>query len=467
MEKQKSSSIITNKGIIINRSIIIIICAIVAIYVGTAIYFKNHFYLGSKINGINVSGKTVEEVESTLESKFKSYSLTLQERNNLVESISADEICLNYSSGGKIEEFKNNQSSLLWIIDVFRTKSTVLTGLITYDENKLNSCLENLKGVVGSDIVKPKSASVVFEDGEMKVVEEVQGNKINMETLKSKVNEAILNSVEAINLNDEDCYEKPKYISTDSELQQAKEVLSKYTSSSITYTFGNDSETLTGDTISKWLSLDDDLNVVFDEKLVKKYVLSLANKYNTTNIKRKFKTSYGNTVQVPAGDYGWRINISKESEELINNIKDGQTITKEPVYAQKAYSHTGDDIGDTYVEVNLSKQHLYFYKKGSLVVDSDVVTGNVNGGTPTPTGVYMVKYKEKDSTLKGENYQTPVKYWMPFNNGIGFHDAWWRTVFGGNEYLNAGSHGCVNCPTQVAQTLYENIDAGTAVVVYY
>lgn len=467
MEKQKNSSIIINKGIISNKNIIIIIiCAVVAIYLGTAIYFKNHFYLGSKINGINVSGMTVEEVESTLESQFKSYSLTLVERNDLTENISAEDVSLKYSSGGKVQEFKNNQSSLAWIFNIFRTKTTVLTDLITFDENKLDDVLNNLKGVKSNDIISPKNASFNYENGEMVIVNEVQGNKINMDALRSKVKDAIINSVQTINLDDENCYEKPKYISTDAEVQQAKDVLNKYVTSSITYTFGEKSETLDGDTISKWIGVDDDFNVVFDEDLVKKYVLSLANKYNTTNIKREFKTSYGKTVTVPAGDYGYRINISKETEELINNIKDGQTITKEPVYAQKAISRTGNDIGNTYVEVNLSKQHIYFYKNGSLVVESDVVTGNVSTGTATPAGVYSLKYKEKDSTLKGEGYETPVKYWMPFNNGIGFHDAWWRDAFGGSIYMNEGSHGCVNCPTEVAQTIFENIEAGTPVICY-
>lgn len=460
MKRQKNSSILTNKGIII------IICAVVLIYLCTAIYFKNHFYFGSKINGINVSGMTVEEVESTFDSKFQSYSLTLEERNGLTENISAEDVSLKYSSGGKVQEFKNNQSSLAWIFNIFRTKTTVITDLITFDESKLEKTLENLKGIKSNDVVSPKSASIAYQDGEMVIVDEVQGNKINMDILKDKVKNAIINSIETINLNDEDCYEKPKYISTDNKVQETKDLVNKYIASSITYTFGNNSETLEGDVIGKWLGVDDDFNAIFNEDLVKKYVLSLANKYNTTNINREFKTSYGKTVTVPAGDYGYRIDIAKETQELIKNIKDGQTITKEPIYAQKAISRTGDDIGNTYVEVNLSKQHIFFYKNGSLVVESDVVTGNASTGTITPAGVYSLKYKEKDSTLKGEDYNTPVKYWMPFNGGIGFHDAWWRDAFGGTIYMTQGSHGCVNCPTEVAQAIFENIESGTPIICY-
>ncbi|SFU83920.1 peptidoglycan transpeptidase precursor, ErfK-YbiS-YhnG family [Clostridium sp. DSM 8431] len=449
------------------RGIIILVCILVVAYIGTAIYFKNHFYLGSKINGVNVSGMTVEEVENLMASKFQSYSLTLEERNNQNEVITANDISLTYDSSGKIREFKDNQSSLGWIFGIFKNKSTELTDLISYDKSELNTKLSNLKGVASKDVVKPKSASVQYIDGEFQVVDEVQGNEINLDKLTTEVDNAIMNSNETLNLDNADCYNKPKYVSTDSEVSDAKEKLQKYASSSITYTFGPDGEeNLDGSEISKWLSTDEDLNVDFNTAKVKKYVLNLANKYNTSSNYRNFTTTAGNVVKVVPGDYGWRIDVNSETEDLISNIEDGQTITKEPKYLQKAAKRGSSDIGDTYVEVNIPQQHIWFYKDGALVVDSDVVTGNVSAGNGTPEGVYVLKYKEKDSTLKGEDYETPVSYWMPFNGGVGFHDAYWRDAFGGTIYQTAGSHGCVNCPTEVAKALFENIQAGTPVIVY-
>lgn len=456
-----------NNNIIIKRGIIVLVCALVVAYIGAAIYFKNHFYLGTKINGVNVSGMTVEEVENLMASRFQSYSLTLKERNDQEEVINSNDISLTYDSSGKIKEFKDKQSSLGWIFGIFKNKSTELTDLISYDESALNEKLNNLKAVTSKDVVKPKSASLKYIDGEFQVVDEVQGNEVNLDKLTSAVNEAIINSNETLNLDDAGCYNKPKYVSTDSEVEDAKEKLQKYASSSITYTFGPDGEeTLDGSQISEWLSTDEDLNVNFDTSKVKKYVLNLANKYNTSSRYRNFTTTIGNTVKVVPGDYGWRINVNAETKNLISNIEDGQTITKEPEYLQKAAQRGSNDIGDTYVEVNIPEQHIWFYKDGNLVVDSDVVTGNVSAGNGTPDGVYMLKYKEKDSTLKGEDYETPVSYWMPFNGGIGFHDAYWREVFGGTIYQTAGSHGCVNCPPEIAKVLFENIQAGTPVIVY-
>ena len=55
---------------------------------------------------------------------------------------------------------------------------------------------------------------------------------------------------------------------------------------------------------------------------------------------------------------------------------------------------------------------------------------------------------------------------MPFNNGIGMHDAKWRSSFGGAIYKTGGSHGCINLPPSVAKTIFDNISAGTPVICY-
>ena len=67
----------------------------------------------------------------------------------------------------------------------------------------------------------------------------------------------------------------------------------------------------------------------------------------------------------------------------------------------------------------------------------------------------------------GSTYKTPVEYWMPIGwDGEGFHDAWWRSSFGGNIYLNNGSHGCLNMPPSQAAKLFELVENNTPVVVY-
>ena len=157
----------------------------------------------------------------------------------------------------------------------------------------------------------------------------------------------------------------------------------------------------------------------------------------------------------------------EETEALKQLLLSCKSQEREPVYSQTAAVHDENDYGNTYVEINLTAQHLFFYKEGKLVVESDFVSGNESRGWSTPAGAYPLTYKQRNATLKGQNYSTPVSYWMPFNGGIGMHDAYWRSSFGGKIYKTNGSHGCINLPPAVAKTVYENISAGMPVLCYH
>lgn len=105
-------------------------------------------------------------------------------------------------------------------------------------------------------------------------------------------------------------------------------------------------------------------------------------------------------------------------------------------------------------------------KNGSLIVDGDIVIGNVSSGHTTPKGVYGLKYKAKNVVLRGSGYAALVRFWMPFNGGIGIHDANWRSVFGGDVYKTNGFYACINCPYNVAKEIYNNIESDTPVICY-
>ena len=139
---------------------------------------------------------------------------------------------------------------------------------------------------------------------------------------------------------------------------------------------GKHKEILDGSTINKWFTVDENSEVTFNEKEVENYMDVLASKYNTIAKTRNFVTSSGKIINIGGGDYGWSINKVKEIKDLISIIKEGKTIEKEPAYYQTALSHGKNDIGNTYVEIDLSRQHLWFYKNGLLITQGDVVTGN-------------------------------------------------------------------------------------------
>ena len=196
---------------------------------------------------------------------------------------------------------------------------------------------------------------------------------------------------------------------------------------------------------------------------------------------RVFHTSLGTDVTFPGGlnEYGYTILEDQEVIQLTQDILSGESVEREPVYQTLGawgdplfLKRSGtDDLAGTYVEVSISAQHMWYYIDGSLFIESDVVTGDPTLNQDTATGVFPLAFKESPATLRGgegkKKYTTKVQYWMPFYEGQGLHDAWWKSVFGGSEYMGNGSHGCVNLPTWVAESVFNNIVPGTAIVIYY
>ncbi|HAR86135.1 MAG TPA: peptidoglycan-binding protein [Clostridium sp.] len=464
-DQEVEKSVNIKKRIIIG--IIISISILLIIYLSTSLYFMKRFYFGTKINGVSVTGKTTEDIEADILAESEAYILKLKQRDNIEENINGRDIEYKYNLENKIEDLKDNQSAFGWIYGVFNTSDYKLEKKVSYNDELLKKKFRSLNCFKNDNIIKPESAKIEYENKEYVIKEEIQGNKVNKDILYKKVKEALNNKVDEINLEEIECYEKPKYTVASKEVVNAKNTLDKYIGSVITHKFGDNKEVLNGDSIHNWLHIDKNLKVSIDEEKAREYVNSLSIKYDTYGSTRNFKTSIGTTVNVSGGDYGWLINYSEETEALINAIKDGKKEERQPIYAQTAVAYGANDFGNTYVEINLTTQHIWFYNDGVLITEGPMVSGNADSKHATPSGIYSLTYKEKNATLRGENYAAPVSYWMPFNGDIGIHDATWRSKFGGQIYITDGSHGCINTPYDVASKIFEYIAQGTPVICYF
>lgn len=443
--------------------------AAVVIYIQIGKQYETVFFPNTAINGMDASGKTVEEVKRMIASGIDGYTLTIKERGGAEEAIEGADIGLESVFDGSLEELLADQEPNEWIRHRKTPKSFEIGTMIQYDEEKLAAEAAKLNCFNEEQVVKPENASISdYVPGQgYHVIPAVEGNELDDDKVLAAMKEAVINLRKEISLEELDAYIKPEIPSDDGELLARVQALNSYVNVRVTYTFGDSRVVLDGDTIKDWIGILDDGSIYVSSGAVTEYVKGLASKYDTYNKAKYLKTSYGKTVRITGGSYGWRIDQAAEADELAAIIRSGESQTREPVYKQKAASHGENDYGDTYVEINLTAQHLYYYKNGSLVVESDFVSGNESKGWSTPAGVYPLTYKQRDAVLKGEDYKTPVDYWMPFNGGIGLHDATWRSSFGGTLYKNGGSHGCVNLPHPVAAKIFENISAGTPVLCYH
>jgi hypothetical protein len=277
----------------------------------------------------------------------------------------------------------------------------------------------------------------------------------------------------------ESVYASAAVTSSSQELQDTLEAYNNFAQASITYTFGDETVTLDGNTIRDWLEFDEKGELVKDDasfqQHVTDFVAQLASQYDTVGTSRAFTATNGRTVYVYGSAYGWKIDKDAEAEQLMSEIRSGTQTTRDPVYSMTANSRGYNDFGNTYIEVDMGLQHMYYYQNGSLIFESDIVTGLMSDPErQTPEGVYTLYWKKSPDVLRGSlkedgtyEYETPVTYWMPFNGGIGFHDATWQPYFGGDRYLTGGSHGCINMPYDKAATLYDIIQYGVPIICFY
>ncbi len=444
----------------------IVAAAIVAAYLGVGGYYTSHYLPNTTINGMACANKTVDELEQLITDEIDLYTLTIAERGGGEETINGTDFDLHMVFDGTLDNILAEQSSFLWI-KAFWTDSEYNPGkVVAYDEELLAEILADLDCMDEEGMTLTADAYIEYDEGTFVIQPAVYGTYLEAETLLALVDEAVLSLTESIDLEELDCYEDPLYTEDSEETIAACETMNSYLVD-ITYDMLDiDNVTISKDTMSTWIVVDEEMEVSFDKTAIASYVSDFADKYDTSGKAHTLKTTWGSTVTISTGSYGWKLNQDGEVSALIADMEGGEAVTREPTYSKTASSHGSNDYGSTYVEINLTAQHLYFYKNGSLIVSTDFVSGNVSAGNSTPTGIYSITYTQKDATLRGDDYETPVSYWMPFNGGVGMHDATWRSVFGGTIYKTNGSHGCINLPLSAAKTIFENIKTGDPVLVY-
>lgn len=445
-----------------------LLIVMMGVYFTISLKYKDVFLPNTTIGGIPISGLTVEEVKADIAEDIRQYQLVMEERGGGQEVILGRDISLQPIFDGSLEMILNAQNSLLWGIRFIKGECYQNNYMVCYDKAKLETVISMLDCMNPEQITEPANAYLFFKKEEgLQIASQDEGDAPIPEQLSAEVEKAVSRLAERINLEELNIYKKPDILANSPQLVSQKKKWELYTNVTVIYHFGSSNELLEGDTILQWLDMDDVGNVIVDRVKVEEYVQEMSVKYNTAYCTKNLKTSYGQVVTITKGHYGWMIDKESETDALMEIIKSGENREREPIYKQSAASHDGPDFGDTYVEMNLTAQHLFFYKNGKLLIDSDFVSGDETKGWSTPAGAYEITYKQMNATLKGKNYKTPVTYWMPFNGNIGMHDGYWRTSFGGTIYKKNGSHGCINLPPAVAKSIYENIEAGTPVLCYH
>lgn len=464
------------------KSVLILGCfflAVVIVYFGGRIYYNDKFLNGTKINGLDVSNMTVKEANNILSKNISKQSLILEFNDGNTETLQSSQLGISFNEKNSINKVMKSQNKWGWFLEIFSTENNLVDDIINIDDEGLNNGILTLEHAKEENQIAPVDAYIKFENGEFSIVKEDYGSKFNIENLIKGIKVALGSGKNKVNVDKVDGYEIPNIKEDDEDLNNKLNAANQYCKGKVTYTTASGEVlTLDGSTTINWLTKNDDGTYIRDDEVFKSnisdFVTTLASKMNTRGERRTFTGADGVSHTVSGGTYGFKVLQSDETEAILSLIKENQIEENRTPKSTGQLNGTNGGLGDTFVEVNITKQHLWFHKNGSVIMESDFVSGTeTKSDRLTPSGAYYVYSKERNRVLRGTKqpdgtyeYESPVSYWMPFNKGIGFHDASWRSSFGGSIYLNNGSHGCINLPSGFAGQLYAQISVNTPVVVY-
>jgi hypothetical protein len=435
---------------------------------------EEHFYTNTSMNGVDVSGMTAEEAYDAITVDLGDYALTVTERNGSEEILGSQfDLASRPDMDSISQQLQDQHQDYLGLLQqFFQPVDSTVELQRSYDEDKLKEAAFALTCMDTSQMVAPVDAALVKGEDDYSITPAVMGTTLDPEEVWQLISETVEENGTSVDLEAAGVYTSPAVLETDESLTSQLEQIQTYTHSEITYDFSDRTYVCDGSVIVNWVVQDEDGNWDLDEDQVYDWVDQMGKETDTYGETHTFVTHAGNTVSLPNGNYGWKLYRDTTTADLLEMLRAGTVTKTEPNYYHYGMTRATNDIGSSYVEVDLTNQKVYLYVKGDCILETSCVSGlasNKDRATPS-NGVWGITYKKSPAvlgTMEKQGYETPVTYWMPFNGGVGLHDAdGWRSSYGGSIYKTNGSHGCINLPLSAAKTIYETVSAGWPVIVY-
>ncbi|MCD7864077.1 MAG: L,D-transpeptidase [Lachnospiraceae bacterium] len=439
-------------------------------------HYARTFPYGTWINGVYCTGLTVDQVNSLLCQQEYDATLSIMDDEGNEYELDCNEYVTGIDYTLSVQAVKAQART----DSSFSQTSYSVNPVVTVDEEAFGEWLFTVSPFSDIDDKYENKVTLQYtEDGY--VLSDTGEEMLDFDRACEVLLSAVQTGVKSVSLTETDCYTTEAYTSDDKYLLDIYSQIEKYTQNhQITFEADEGEYAMTEAEIQGVLAAGEDgiplLNkdgvIYCDTEKVEAYVAALASDTSTRNHSWEFVTHSGETVEVVKGNYGRVMeNESELAVELIEALRAesfrGTLALEYTYYPSGAVDNDyGRAISETYIEVSISEQHCYMYQGDELIWESDCVTGDVSKGRDTPKGVYYIEYKQQGRTLRGADYTTYVYYWMHFYDGCGFHDAYWKSSFGGTVYLTNGSHGCVNLPSAKAKELYSLVESGMTVIVY-
>lgn len=454
----------------------IILVSLMGTYIGLAIYYHNAFPYGTWINNVYCTGRSIQEVNNDLVDKFTYEGITVFDKDGNSYVIAAEDINYQFDFMKALEIYQKQQNPWMWIESLYNGGNKEISPVVSYDRQALEKILDEIP-FFAVEKGRSEEAHVVS------IVKTNQGYELlneRMEVLQvDEAKDAIVNAIEEsreeVSLADEGCYHDLDLTAQMQDTLKTWDQVERFQQCGIVYEMGDEQIPVDASVVCDWIETNEDGSFVLDDKgslklkenAIEEFVDKLADEYDTVGVSRQFRATRGELVTVEGGTYGNKIDRDAEVEYLTEAFLNNRQEIHEPAYIQTAWVQGKNDIGSTYIEIDMTNQMMYYYVDGVQKIATPIVTGNTSRRMGTPSGVNYVYLKQTDRILRGEGYASHVDFWMPVKGNIGIHDAAWRNKFGGTIYQTNGSHGCINTPRDAMVQLYESAEIGTPVVMFY
>ena len=492
-----------------------IIVLLAALYFALGLYYMGGFPCFTWINGIYCTGKSVSEVNAELLESSPYDGIAIMDKSGARLFVSARDTDLTMDYRGALTEVFENMDPLKWGIYVFKNLTCEYEPDVALSKDKVAELVSDWEIFIDpSDLkcsIEKTADGYVLENAFVSLPEK--------DKIVDRVYESMLNRQSVLDLAEcEDCYKELDVRSSDRDKVEVFTKLDDLQNCNITYDLEGVKVSLDKGKASGFILTQRDYDAALEEKTSKNnpglghfiiageekelpekedikivegivtdaeynpivseskiydFLKNIADSHDTSWMMDEYRKGVSNTIIVNSsskGD-GSIFDIKSEFEYLRDQMMAGtlgMPQEKNLALSENAVVYDANEkLGKTYIEVDMGKQMLYYYVDGELNMDMPVVTGNINRSRGTPTGIYPVYNKRYHTYLRGVDYVSYVNYWLGVNKGVGIHDANWRSKFGEEIYKSDGSHGCINCPYDSVEVLWDVVDIGTPVILYY
>lgn len=457
--KRKRRSIIRNT----------VIAILAAAYATGIWYFSSHFTPGTTVDGVEAANMTTDELASAIQDRAATYEQHITNEDGFDLTIKASDISLTSDGTTVANEAMARTNPVLWLPQLLSPKHMLIDAQTTADDTALNALVEQAVASYNETAEQPTNASPAYDEktAAFVVTPEAVGTALDANSIVETSNIAIRELRQDVTL-DETALLQPAINSDDEGINTAVDTANGLIAKDLNVVCdGKTVATIDKATIASWV-------VFAEENKVQTYGI-----LDWVNANDAIKEA-GNATD---DEHVWALDPDKTCSDIHRALEQEpgtDAEVKRTALETKPAVTPGAKERGRHLDVNLSTQFVRFYDEdGKVIWDSYCVTGGWDSEYQemhaTPQGTFHIQAKDTNTTLVGADrnddkkpdYESFVYYWMPFlNYDYGFHDATWRSDFGGDIRYWWGSHGCINLPFEKAEELFNLVKVGDTVYIH-